>query len=472
MVCTVRAFLEFCYTARRAYLTDTHLDAMDDALKRFHQNRRIFLADEEDEDDEDPNLTLPRQHSMVHYRNMTESFGSAGGLCSSITESKHISAVKETWRRSNRNDPLAQMILANQRLSKLAELRRVLQENGLLEGNLFEHVLAEMEAAARHGARHESVALSDDHHEWAGILDSSDPMLADPTSDGEKTTSASSDEDSGLDDNQEDSSDRGSDENHSDDDQDGPIDDERTSSHVFMARRSRMYSCSVLLNSSCLSFSGRNYPRRLAQLQDHLELPLVHLCDEFLAQHLAQHMADKLPPPIETVGAANACVWVFDGAVALFHAPSDPSGIHGMKRERIHCTQQWRSRGPREDCMLVAVDPEDAMDGLQAARVKLFFSLEYEEEMFHCALVHWYDDYSEDLDSDTGMRVIVPSFLEDNRPHLDVISLDAIVRASHLLPIAGTTLVPSRLSYTDTLDSFRAFYLNSFIDHHMFDLLH
>ncbi|KAF9538821.1 hypothetical protein CPC08DRAFT_738828 [Agrocybe pediades] len=40
-------------------------------------------------------------------------FGSPNGLCSSITESKHIKAVKEPWRRSNRFNALSQMLCAN-----------------------------------------------------------------------------------------------------------------------------------------------------------------------------------------------------------------------------------------------------------------------------------------------------------------------------------------------------------------------
>ena len=45
------------------------------------------------------------------------------GLCSSITESKHITAVKNPWRRSNRNQPLGQMLMTNQQSDKLAAAR-------------------------------------------------------------------------------------------------------------------------------------------------------------------------------------------------------------------------------------------------------------------------------------------------------------------------------------------------------------
>ena len=57
---------------------------------------------------------------MNHYLDMICLFGAPNGLCSSITEAKHIKAVKEPWHRSNRNKPLKQMLLTNQRLDKLA----------------------------------------------------------------------------------------------------------------------------------------------------------------------------------------------------------------------------------------------------------------------------------------------------------------------------------------------------------------
>jgi hypothetical protein len=57
---------------------------------------------------------------MAHYSKLIRQFGAPNGLCSSITEPKHIKAVKEPWQRSNRHNPLGQMLWVNQRLDKLA----------------------------------------------------------------------------------------------------------------------------------------------------------------------------------------------------------------------------------------------------------------------------------------------------------------------------------------------------------------
>jgi hypothetical protein len=75
---------------------------------------------------------LPRQHSLKHYCLLIQLFGAPNGLCSSITESKHIKAVKEPWRCSSRNEPLGQMLLTNQRLDKLAAAHADFQARGML----------------------------------------------------------------------------------------------------------------------------------------------------------------------------------------------------------------------------------------------------------------------------------------------------------------------------------------------------
>ena len=57
---------------------------------------------------------------MTHYSLLIRLFGAPNGLCSSITESKHIKDVKEPWQQSNRYNTLLQMLITIQRLNKLA----------------------------------------------------------------------------------------------------------------------------------------------------------------------------------------------------------------------------------------------------------------------------------------------------------------------------------------------------------------
>ena len=115
---TFAAFLRFCYIARRNVITEDSLQELNEALQRFHEYRTVFSGNVRP--DGLAGFSLPRQHSMVHYHNNIKNFGAPNGLCSSITESKHIAAVKRPWRRSSRYKALSQMLKVNERLDKLA----------------------------------------------------------------------------------------------------------------------------------------------------------------------------------------------------------------------------------------------------------------------------------------------------------------------------------------------------------------
>jgi hypothetical protein len=84
---------------------------------------------------------MPRQHSIMHYHALIRLFGAPNGLCSSITESKHIRAVKEPWRRSNRNEALGQLLVTNQRLDQLAAARTDFSQRGMLNGSCLTSIL-------------------------------------------------------------------------------------------------------------------------------------------------------------------------------------------------------------------------------------------------------------------------------------------------------------------------------------------
>jgi len=132
MVHTLSAFLDFCYLVQQSVLNKATLDAIDAAIDCFHQECTVFITS-----GMHAHLSLPRQHVMVHYHELIELFGAPNGLCSSITESKHIKAVKEPWQRSNRFNALRQMLVTNQCLDKLAAARRWFTERGMLDGPLL-----------------------------------------------------------------------------------------------------------------------------------------------------------------------------------------------------------------------------------------------------------------------------------------------------------------------------------------------
>lgn len=126
--------MDLCYIFRRNAITNTALKTAEALLKQFHELRLIFITD-----GSRSSISLPRQHALPHYLTSIPLFGSPNGLCSSITESKHIKAVKEPWRRSSRFKALIQMLRSITRLEKLATLRRRFLQEGMLIGSTAAH---------------------------------------------------------------------------------------------------------------------------------------------------------------------------------------------------------------------------------------------------------------------------------------------------------------------------------------------
>ncbi|KAF8154657.1 hypothetical protein B0H34DRAFT_809194 [Crassisporium funariophilum] len=299
----ISAFLNFCYLARRSDFERNTLDALDNALHHFHTYRV-----------REGGFSLPHQHSLVHYRINIQDFGAPNGLCSSITESRHITAVKKPWRRSNRYEAL-----------------------GPLPGATAE-----------------------------------------------------------------------------DNDDGGPIDDEKVMADVQLARTKE-----------------RKYPSDVHELAHYIKTPTFPiLLHAFLHDQLS---GSKLNGPIdsdedEDLLAGISSISVYHSATAYFYAPSDPSGIRGMRRERIWSTPSWRSTGPRRDCTFV-VEKQNKCG--------------FRGEEYSYALMEWFKKDGQSLDDQTGMWVVKPEEDCHGKRLTTVVHLDTILR-----------------------DAFKAFFVNKYADHH------
>ncbi|KAG1791175.1 uncharacterized protein HD556DRAFT_1433032 [Suillus plorans] len=127
MIHTIAAFMDFCYIVRHPYLDEADLAALDDSLQHFYQDHSIF-----EETGVCPNRSsLPRQHALKHYHQLIILFRAPNGLCSSITESKHIDA----------NQPLGEMLLINQRQDKLAMFCVIHLARHLMDTPLLPHTI-------------------------------------------------------------------------------------------------------------------------------------------------------------------------------------------------------------------------------------------------------------------------------------------------------------------------------------------
>jgi len=88
---------------------------------------------------------------MIHYHHLIQEFSAPNGLCSSITKSKHIKAVKKPWRHSNCFQPLGQMLIINQCLNKLAAMRVDFESCGMLKGLVLSASAQALEHQCRQG---------------------------------------------------------------------------------------------------------------------------------------------------------------------------------------------------------------------------------------------------------------------------------------------------------------------------------
>ena len=59
---------------------------------------------------------------------------------------------------------------------------------------------------------------------------------------------------------------------------------------------------------------------------------------ETLIHEFLQHQVGL--PPAEHLDLSSK-INIYMSAVAIFHAPSDICGIHGMAREQVHATPRW-----------------------------------------------------------------------------------------------------------------------------------
>ncbi|KIL57451.1 hypothetical protein M378DRAFT_188432 [Amanita muscaria Koide BX008] len=114
MVACISKFVECCYIVRRNAITSFDLEQYKRHLVQFHRLRTVFI-----ETGVRTSISLPRQHSLTHFVDKIELFRSPNGVCSSITESKHIRAMMRTISR----------------LNKLVSIRRVFQNRAMLDSS-------------------------------------------------------------------------------------------------------------------------------------------------------------------------------------------------------------------------------------------------------------------------------------------------------------------------------------------------
>ena len=372
MVQCVAALLDFAYLARRSEHDTYSLEAIEAALASFHELRDIFV-----ETGVRPNgFNLPRQHALVHYVEAIRKFGSPNGLCSSITESKHIEAVKRTWhqhieavkrtwhqhieavkrtwRRSSKHQPLGQMVQTLSCLSKMAAARVEFGRRGMLHGDVLTAVRLE---------------LGDDEVEDAQTI--TEDVLFRAAQAAEDARDA------------------------------GDVDDAHTSitlgsrhgkpvNHLIL--HCRLLKCSLTL--VYLAIVNLNHlADELGEPDLHLDIPrFLHGCLFPDGDYDADGDLEGFPH-----FSTHGKVGIHQSATIVFHAPSELSGPHGMRREIIRCNPDWYKSYPRYDTVLITVDPDQwGMARFRVARLRCLLSIPYDVFQYKVAYVEWFSTHEQD----------------------------------------------------------------------------
>ena len=140
MIKALQAFLDFCYIVWCDVHDNQSLSMLQDALNHFYEHHEIFRMT-----GVHPNgFNLPQSHSTAHYMCLIQAFGAPNGLCSSITELKHIVAVKEPWHHSSQWNALKQMLTTNSHLDKPAATWVDFTSCSMLEGTGLENILCQL----------------------------------------------------------------------------------------------------------------------------------------------------------------------------------------------------------------------------------------------------------------------------------------------------------------------------------------
>ncbi|KAH8980296.1 hypothetical protein EDB86DRAFT_2835417 [Lactarius hatsudake] len=393
MVHCISRFMDVCYLARRNAISGSGLDRFRESVAQFHELRNIFITS-----GVRTSISLPRQHALVHYHLSIQLFGSPNGLCSSITESKHIKAVKEPWRRSSRYKALSQMLQVLLRLEKISALRCLFVLLGMLKGTTASHMAG--------------TTVEDSQEDLT-------PLAADEDGD--------------------------------------PIE-----------------GAPETLSVVTLSEKTENaYPQNLVVLTQFIEQPdLPFALQKFIFSIDNPGSAASASITVPSLGLPlfQARVRVHHSALATFFAPSDLCGTGGMCQEHIRSTSSWYGH-PRHDTVFVVLDEDlPGMEGMVVARVQLFFSFKYKRVDYACAYVNWLVRDNDKPDPDTGMWAVS---LETRCGKLasQVIDVRTIAHAAHLLPVYGRNSVLPDTQYYNSLDRYKSFYVNPFVDHHAHEFL-
>ncbi|KAI0683265.1 hypothetical protein BC835DRAFT_1472233 [Cytidiella melzeri] len=115
------AVLDFIYYAQLHVHTTVTLQALDEALVKFHQHKHVLV-----DAGIRKHFNIPKIHALTHYVSAIKSRGAADGYNTELPERLHIDLAKDAYRASNRREYVIQMAKWLRRQESVAEFGKYL----------------------------------------------------------------------------------------------------------------------------------------------------------------------------------------------------------------------------------------------------------------------------------------------------------------------------------------------------------
>ena len=148
LVRAVRAILDFLYLAQYPAHTSDTLILLQNALRRFHANKAVFVDLGIRE-----HFHLPKLHSLDHYLHSIQLFGTTDNYDTQYTERLHIDFTKDAYRATNRKDEFPQMTIWLERREKM-------ERHAAYVAWRLRHAAVESESRARSPSPPSTLSLS------------------------------------------------------------------------------------------------------------------------------------------------------------------------------------------------------------------------------------------------------------------------------------------------------------------------
>jgi hypothetical protein len=143
-----------------------------------------------------------------------------------------------------------------------------------------------------------------------------------------------------------------------------------------------------------MQYSECKCAHTVSGLADKLQVPslLTLICFFLYDQIHADDHHSSADIPLHDCLSYMGAIKVFNLAAVTFIAPSDPSGITGMRCEHLRAVPSWRNGPGHFNCAFVNTDDrQDGILSMDVVQIFCFFSFTFTNSyIYSCTLVQWF----------------------------------------------------------------------------------